>query len=134
MKPSACQSYCIEAPAGLPPVSPGTTSPPSQQPTTSTTITTSSPPATTIRPSNGVETPQPTQPGMVDNCNQFYIVRQGDTCRVVKSGAGITLDQFYAWNPSVRSTCSGMWANVHVFISTRGNRESATHAAACGPT
>ncbi|WQF75116.1 Putative LysM domain-containing protein [Colletotrichum destructivum] len=110
----ACHTASRRRPV-RPPVSPGTTSPPPQQPTTSTT-TTSPPPATTTRPSNGVETPQPTQPGMVDNCNKFYFVKQGDTCQVVTSGAGITLDQFYAWNPSVGSTCSGMWTNVHVCV------------------
>jgi spore germination protein YaaH len=32
---------------------------------------------------NAVTTPQPTQPGMVNNCNAFYKVASGDTCESI---------------------------------------------------
>ncbi|KAF3811697.1 LysM domain-containing protein [Colletotrichum gloeosporioides] len=117
-------SYCIGASAGPPPVSP--TAP--QQPSTSLrpSETSSSPPSTTTSPGNGVATPQPTQPGMVDNCNKFYFVKPGDTCQVVVSNAGISLEQFYAWNPSVGNTCSGLWADVNVCVGLIGQQGTPT--------
>lgn len=86
-------------------VTTGGTPPPS-------TLTTS----TTSPPSGGVPTPTPTQEGMVDNCDTFYLVESGDGCYDIAAEHGIDLSDFYAWNPAVGDTCTGLWANYYVCV------------------
>ncbi|KAH8690433.1 hypothetical protein GQ44DRAFT_720227 [Phaeosphaeriaceae sp. PMI808] len=76
-------------------------------------------PSSTV-PSNGVQTPQPTQPGMVTNCNKFYFIDQGVICDTVTSKNGISLSNFIKWNPSVGSDCTGMQAGVNVCVGVIG--------------
>jgi LysM repeat protein len=84
---------------------------------------------TTTRPGNGVATPTPIQTGMTGNCNGFYLVRSGDGCFDIAAAAGIALNDFYSWNPAVRSDCSGLQPNFYVCTrligtpttTTRGN-------------
>lgn len=56
-------------------------------------------PSTTTTPTNGINTPRPIQSGMVNNCDEFYLVKDKDTCYDIAQAYKITLDQFYAWNP-----------------------------------
>ena len=42
----------------------------------------------------------PTQTGVVEGCQQFYTVQSGDSCASIDAMAGISFEQFYAWNPS----------------------------------
>ncbi|KAL0943523.1 LysM domain-containing protein [Colletotrichum truncatum] len=69
------------------------------------------------KPTNGIPTPQPTQPGMTDNCYKFYFVRPGETCNDVVAKHGISMGQFSNWNPTVGSTCGDLWANVNVCVA-----------------
>lgn len=70
----------------------------------------------------------PTQTGIAANCkwtsslhplsyicksilrfigDAFYVVKSNDTCQgIVTDFGNFTLDQFYGWNPAVRSSCS----------------------------
>ncbi|EAW24579.1 uncharacterized protein NFIA_041570 [Aspergillus fischeri NRRL 181] len=77
----------------------------------STTVPTSSS-ATSTGP------PGPTQTGVVANCQQWYVARTGDTCYDIAATYGITLDQFYAWNPAVGSDCSGLRASYAYCVMT----------------
>lgn len=43
-------------------------------------------------------------------CRKQYLAGPGDTCASVMAGAGIGIDQFYAWNPAVGATCQ-TWQN-----------------------
>ncbi|KAF2634390.1 LysM domain-containing protein [Massarina eburnea CBS 473.64] len=94
------------------------------QPTTLTrlpTVTTSptiTEPSTTIPSSTGnsVATPTPTQTGMVSNCNKFYLVVSGDGCYDIAATYGISLDNFYAWNPAVGDSCGSLWPNYYVCV------------------
>lgn len=44
--------------------------------------------------------PSPTQPGLISTCNAYYRVQRGDYCAtVVDKVYGLTLNEFYAWNP-----------------------------------
>ncbi|KAK6515152.1 hypothetical protein TWF506_007497 [Arthrobotrys conoides] len=79
--------------------------------------TTSKPPVTTTT-GNGINTPTPTQPQMVSNCNKWYFVNTGDTCAVITSKTGATLAQLFAWNASIKSDCSGLWASVYICVGT----------------
>ncbi|TQV97459.1 LysM domain-containing protein [Cordyceps javanica] len=80
------------------------------------TTTTQEPAVTTTIPSNGITTPQPTQPGMVDNCDRFVFIKTGENCGAAASAAGISLADFILWNPHAGSTCSGLWANSYACV------------------
>jgi hypothetical protein len=88
-----------------------------------------SPVTTTASPTstgNGIATPTPTQPDMVDNCDAFHFVEKNQNCDTIAKQYGITRTQFVSYNPSVGETCSGMWANVYVCVSTIGSDPSPT--------
>lgn len=106
-------SYCVEAPA------PTTT-------TTRTGFATKTSAATTTSANNGITTPTPTQPNMVDNCDAFHFVKTNENCDDIAKQYGITPAQFLSYNPSVGETCSAMWANVYVCVSIIGSEPSPT--------
>lgn len=78
------------------------------------------PPATTTAPDNGITTPTPTQPGMVDDCSEFHFVEEGQGCAVIVSEYDITLSDFAKWNDVGGTSCSGLWANVYVCVDIIG--------------
>lgn len=68
-------------------------------------------------PSNGVETPTPVQPGMVDNCADFHLVENGDTCYDIAIENDISLNDFLEWNPEVGgAACTGLWLDAYVCV------------------
>ncbi|RKL35924.1 hypothetical protein BFJ72_g8624 [Fusarium proliferatum] len=85
-------------------------------------------PSTTAASGNGVETPDPIQPGMVSNCNKFYFVEQGDNCNAVSSKHGITIAQYTTRNPKLGTGCSGLWADVWVCVSVIGHTATPTQS------
>ena len=85
-----------------------------------TTDSEGSPPTTTTAPGNGVETPSPIQPGMVDNCESFYFVQIGDSCQSIASTNGISEQQFSTWNPAVGAGCTGLWASTYACVGVIG--------------
>jgi len=137
------QSYCVELGAGggdpvttttsttATSTKPSSTSTTLATSTKATTSSTSTKPSTTItpsstKPSNGIATPEPTQPQMVSNCDLFYFVKSGESCASVLSKNSITVDQLFAWNPSVNKDCSGLWADVNVCVSIIGHTPTTT--------
>lgn len=62
----------------------------------------------------GIVTPTPTQDGMVSECDTFYLVQDGDGCYNIAASYGITLDEFYEWNPAV-DDCSQLWPDYYVW-------------------
>ncbi|KAF1819303.1 carbohydrate-binding module family 50 protein [Dissoconium aciculare CBS 342.82] len=80
-----------------------------------TTSTAQSPSPTTS--ANGVATPTPYQSGMSASCRTFHLVTSGDTCYAIAQAAGISLNDFYGWNPSVGSSCGSLWQGYYVCIS-----------------
>ena len=92
-------------------------------PTPVTTTSKAVPPvSTSIKPSptNGVTTPSPVQSGLVSNCDAFHLVTDNDSCWDISQKYAITLDQFYAWNPAVGSSCQALWVKNYVCVSTIG--------------
>jgi hypothetical protein len=83
-------------------------------------ITTTTNPPTTTTAGNGIQTPQPTQPGMTGNCSKFHWVAQGVTCSQIYSYNKITLAEFVRWNPTVDSDCRNMQARVNVCVGIIG--------------
>jgi hypothetical protein len=84
------------------------------------------PPPTTTAPPNGITTPTPIQPGMVNNCDAFYLVRSGNDCTSIAASHGISLANFYLWNPAVGNTCSGLWLDTYVCVSIIGHTPTPT--------
>ncbi|KAH7380031.1 hypothetical protein BKA66DRAFT_442362 [Pyrenochaeta sp. MPI-SDFR-AT-0127] len=70
----------------------------------------------TTQPGNGIVTPTPIQTGMVSNCRKFYKVIIGDGCWAIANANGITLEDFYKWNPAVGSTCATLYPDNYVCI------------------
>jgi hypothetical protein len=69
---------------------------------------------------------------MVSNCNSFYLVKAGDGCADIASSHGISLSNFYAWNPAIGSTCKALWADTYVCVGLIGSITTPTTTA--GPT
>ncbi|KAK8091448.1 LysM domain-containing protein [Apiospora hydei] len=113
LKASGCpiiigNSYCIEQNFGLP-IPTSTSAPPTSSPT-----------------STGITTPTPTQSGMISSCNAFYKVQSGDTCNAIASSYGISVSEFYAWNPAVKTDCSLLFLDFYVCHHYR-KRHQHTH-------
>lgn len=55
------------------------------------------------------------QGGMTPNCTATVDVNEAGepTCDTILNLWGLTLGQFYAWNPSVGADCTGMWAGEY---------------------
>ncbi|KAH8647869.1 hypothetical protein BX600DRAFT_518279 [Xylariales sp. PMI_506] len=73
-------------------------------------------PTTPVVPGNGIVTPMPIQPGMTPYCDRFYLVAPSDGCGGITNRFGISLGQFYQWNPAVGTNCQAMWANTYVCV------------------
>ncbi|KAL8833430.1 MAG: hypothetical protein Q9170_004273 [Blastenia crenularia] len=89
--------YCIAIP--------GT---PTTHSTTSTTKTTSKTPTPTP---NG---PQPQQPGIVSNCNKYYLVKSGDSCYTIEQAQAVTAANFQKWNTGIKADCSNLFVGYYV--------------------
>ncbi|EAW14094.1 putative LysM domain protein [Aspergillus clavatus NRRL 1] len=104
-------SYCVESPS---------------VPTTTTTSTTTVPTTTSTSPTTTTTTstsgaPSPTQSGLISTCDAFYKVQAGDICyNIVTSFGNFTIDQFYQWNPAVKTDCSGLQAGYYVCVGVPG--------------
>jgi hypothetical protein len=90
---------------------------------TSATATTSI--ATTTQ-AGAIMTPTPIQPGMISSCVAFYLVVSGDDCYAISKAAGISLKDFYYWNPAIGNDCSSLWIYYFVCVSIYTNPPSAT--------
>jgi LysM domain len=74
----------------------------------------------TSTPTNGITTPTPIQTGMTSSCNTFYLVQPGDQCGTIASTHGISLSNFYLWNPAVGGSCATLFAGDYVCINVIG--------------
>lgn len=76
----------------------------------------------------------PTQTDIVQGCQKYYTVKDGDTCASVYGQAGITFDQLYAWNPAVGPECHNLWLGYAYCVSgpptSTSSSPSATPASA----
>ncbi len=91
-------------------------------------ITQSAPTGTiaTATPTNGIATPTPIQTGMITSCDSFHLVRSGDTCGDLATEYNLALSQFYAWNPSVGSSCSDLELGTYVCVDILGFKGSSS--------
>ncbi len=81
-------------------------------PGTPTTRTTTS---TTSRDPTPTPTgPQPQQPGIVSNCNKYYLVKSGDSCYTIQQTQAVTEVDFLRWNAGVKADCSNLFVGYYV--------------------
>ncbi len=63
-----------------------------------------------------IQTPQPTQPGMVKGCTKFHYIYKGNTCDQITTYEHISLQDFLRWNPQIGDQCTGMWADAYACV------------------
>jgi hypothetical protein len=63
---------------------------------------------------------------MVSNCDDFYLVKDGDNCASIAKAKGISTTQFIQWNPNVGSNCGGLWLDAYVCTSVIGHTPTPT--------
>ncbi|KAI9147000.1 LysM domain-containing protein [Paramyrothecium foliicola] len=73
-------------------------------------------PTSTLKPG-----PSPTPDDTVNNCDKFHFVVKDETCEKICANYSITMDQFTKWNPSVKTDCSGLWAQMNYCVSIEGH-------------
>ncbi|PKK46870.1 hypothetical protein CI102_8376 [Trichoderma harzianum] len=64
----------------------------------------------------GIVTPSPVQTGMTSACDNFYKVQIPDGCFDIAQNYSISLGNFYAWNPAIKTDCSGLHAGLYVCV------------------
>ncbi|KAK6518663.1 hypothetical protein TWF506_005798 [Arthrobotrys conoides] len=66
------------------------------------------------------------------NCNQWYLIKEGDTCQGVADRIALEMDLLKAWNgmqPTDNCTCSpGRWLCVSLLDGGKGKNESVRYA------
>ncbi|KAK3185814.1 hypothetical protein K4F52_005470 [Lecanicillium sp. MT-2017a] len=71
--------------------------------------------------------PAPTHSGQPANCDTWHVVASGDSCQSVADDAGISLSQFYDWNPAVSRDCvTNFWVGQAYCIGVSGDGGSTT--------
>ncbi|KAH6655548.1 hypothetical protein BKA67DRAFT_657480 [Truncatella angustata] len=70
--------------------------------------------------------PGPTQTGITADCNKWYVAQAGDGCYDIAADNGITLDQFYSWNPAVGSNCENLWPDEAYCIGVSSSSSTTT--------
>ncbi|KAK6443794.1 hypothetical protein FP744_10000042 [Trichoderma asperellum] len=74
-------------------------------------------PSTPTKPGNGIQTPSPVQPDIIDTCSKFYYIKEGKSCDTIAGENGITVKDLVSWNRKAGPNCSGMWANTYACVS-----------------
>jgi LysM repeat protein len=110
-------AYCLKPVNGWD-LSDGTeTASPTATATKSATSTNSVTSANTAAHTSTAEkVPSPTQPGIVDGCNKWHYVDNGDGCYSIAEKYHVELADFYTWNSKVGNDCSGLWLHYYVCV------------------
>ncbi|KAL4767932.1 hypothetical protein BDW60DRAFT_226112 [Aspergillus nidulans var. acristatus] len=90
---------------------------------TPTNGTTTAPPTSTTSTTSA---PSPTMDGTASNCNKYHYVVEGDGCADLSTQYGISLDDFYTWNPGVGSDCQTLKTEFYVCVGVSGGDGSST--------
>lgn len=56
-----------------------------------------------------IPAPGPTKNGSSLCCRKWHTCVEGDTCQSINNDAGITYNEFRAWNPEVNRKCTNLW-------------------------
>lgn len=64
-----------------------------------------------------VSHPEPTQGGSICTCKQWYLPAKNEFCADIEKKFSITATQFRTqWNPTIGTSCGGMWAASYVCV------------------
>jgi hypothetical protein len=66
-------------------------------------------PTTTFSATTTSQSTLPTQTSVARNCNKFAPYVTGVYCYDMAQKYGISVDDFYKWNPDVGTDCKGLW-------------------------
>lgn len=102
------------------------------RPTSSKAVSTSATSSTST--GNGITTPTPIQTGMISTCDSFYLVVSGDSCSDLATSQGISLTNFYAWNPAVGTSCEFLGLGDYVCVGIVGYTATITTTTATTTT
>lgn len=69
---------------------------------------------------------------MISTCNAFYMVKTGDSCPAIASEYGVSLANFYSWNPAVGSECNTLIASDYVCVGIIGRTTVTTTTTSTG--
>jgi LysM repeat protein len=64
--------------------------------------------------------------GTTSNCNNYHIVVSGDQCGTMAAEYGISLADFYTWNPGVGDDCSTLKVDYYVCVGVKVPTPSST--------
>jgi LysM repeat protein len=110
-------AYCVEPLAGWDqPKATGTVVPGMTATSTATGTKSATKTASATQSSTGEKVPSPLQPGIVDGCNEWHYVGNGDGCYSIAEKYHIKLADFYTWNSKVGNDCSGLWLHYYVCV------------------
>ncbi|EXK26097.1 hypothetical protein FOMG_17320 [Fusarium oxysporum f. sp. melonis 26406] len=119
-------AYCLEPVAGWDRPAPTGTITPGATTTRSATNTKSATGTKTAAATNSAThtstsepSHSPEQPGIVDGCNKWHYVDNGDGCYSITEKYKIKLSDFYSWNPKVGDDCSGLWLHYYVCVGVK---------------
>ncbi|KAF2632493.1 hypothetical protein BU25DRAFT_470147 [Macroventuria anomochaeta] len=76
-------------------------------------------------PTNSIQSSSPIQPGMVDNCDAFQFVKDGDCCSTIVQKNSISLSH-NSTNGIFGTNCGGLWLEVYVCVSIIGHSPTTT--------
>lgn len=60
--------------------------------------------------------PAEIQTGANPSCTRWHVIVSGDGCWAIANNAEISLDDFYAWNPTAGTDCSALWLGYAVCV------------------
>ncbi|KAL5040877.1 hypothetical protein BDW71DRAFT_212672 [Aspergillus fruticulosus] len=79
------------------------------------------------------DTAYPIREGTTENCDEYEAVVPPMTCETVLNRHGITIAQFYDWNPAVGENCGNLWLNYRYCIRV-GEPPTMTESSSATPT
>lgn len=57
---------------------------------------------------------------MFSDCDKFYLVKTGDTCDTIAAAKGISVANFYAWNPAAGlNTCKTLQTQTYACVGVQ---------------
>ncbi|KAH8901682.1 hypothetical protein GQ53DRAFT_851663 [Thozetella sp. PMI_491] len=89
-------------------------------------------PKTTVSDTGG----DPIRDNTTPNCTQYVDVFDGSgfTCQNIPDDFGITISQFFAWNPAVGADCSNLWLGYQYCVAGPGGPGSGSSTTSAPPT
>ncbi|KAG9668275.1 hypothetical protein KCU99_g6485, partial [Aureobasidium melanogenum] len=60
--------------------------------------------------------PAPTQSGIATNCNEYYVVADGDSCSKIETQYSVSFAQLYKWNPAIGDDCQALWPTYAICV------------------